>query len=221
MKSLIICALGSLFFGCHHQPKEASVPPAITNTQAADTMWKKEFEQLLPKLGHRNWILVVDKAFPLQSAPGIVTINTGEPMRPVLGELVRMLEKASHVKPVYYTDLELNSLSDDLCPGAGTGPYRDFPGPAGRPGQHDPARRGFLEDRHGIETLYHRGTENRINHSLFVGIHRTGLRVLERCRRKSIADKNEIAPETVSRESGGVQFKPYFRTLPSSSVRQE
>ena len=113
MKSLIICALGSLFFGCHHQPKEASVPPAITNTQAADTMWKKEFEQLLPKLGHRNWILVVDKAFPLQSAPGIVTINTGEPMRPVLGELVRMLEKASHVKPVYYTDLELNSLSDD------------------------------------------------------------------------------------------------------------
>ena len=81
-------------------------------------MWKKEFEQLLPKLGHRNWILVVDKAFPLQSAPGIVTINTGEPMRPVLGELVRMLEKASHGKPVYYTDLELNSLSDDLCPGA-------------------------------------------------------------------------------------------------------
>ena len=72
-------------------------------------MWKKEFEQLLPKLGHRNWILVVDKAFPLQSAPGIVTINTGEPMRPVLGELVQ---------PVYYTDLELNSLSDDLCPGA-------------------------------------------------------------------------------------------------------
>ena len=118
MKSLIICALGSLFFGCHHQPKKASVPPAITNTQAADTMWKKEFEQLLPKLGHRNWILVVDKAFPLQSAPGIVTINTGEPMRPVLGELVRMLEKASHIKPVYYTDLELNSLSDDLCPGA-------------------------------------------------------------------------------------------------------
>ena len=38
MKSLIICALGSLFFGCHHQPKEASVPPAITNTQAADKM---------------------------------------------------------------------------------------------------------------------------------------------------------------------------------------
>ena len=69
-------------------------------------MWKKEFEQLLPKLGHRNWILVVDKAFPLQSAPGIVTINTGEPMRPVLGELVRMLEKASHVKPVYYPGAE-------------------------------------------------------------------------------------------------------------------
>ena len=96
-------------------------------------------------------------------------------------------------------------------PGSGTGMLRDFPGPAGRPGQHDPARRGFLEDRHGIETLYHRGTENRINHSLFVGIHRTGLRVLERCRRKSIADKNEIAPETVNIEFGHCRMRGSVR----------
>ena len=36
--------------------------------------WKKEFEEILPMLGHRNWILVVDKAYPMQSADGIETI---------------------------------------------------------------------------------------------------------------------------------------------------
>ncbi len=118
MRSFIICTIGLLLSCCHSQPGATSAPTAITNRQVADTMWKREFEQLLPQLGHRNWILVVDKAYPLQSAPGIVTINSGESMHTVLHELIQMLGKTSHVKPIYYTDLELNALSDDLCPGA-------------------------------------------------------------------------------------------------------
>ena len=70
-------------------------------------MWKQEFEQLLPKLGHRNWILVVDQAYPLQSAQGILTIDTEQPLPAILKELVNMLNQAPHVKPIYYTDLEL------------------------------------------------------------------------------------------------------------------
>ena len=38
--------------------------------------WEVQFDELLPLLGHRNWILVVDKAFPLQSAPGMTNIKT-------------------------------------------------------------------------------------------------------------------------------------------------
>ena len=29
-----------------------------------------------------------------------------------------MLNQAPHVKPIYYTDLELQALSDEICPGA-------------------------------------------------------------------------------------------------------
>ena len=53
-------------------------------------MWKQEFEQLLPKLGHRNWILVVDQAYPLQSAQGIITIDTEQPLPAILKELVNI-----------------------------------------------------------------------------------------------------------------------------------
>jgi len=46
--------------------------------------WQDEFQQKLPLLGHRNWVLVVDKAFPLQSAQGMTVINTGEQLPNVL-----------------------------------------------------------------------------------------------------------------------------------------
>lgn len=31
--------------------------------------WKQQLDRELPLLGHRNWILVVDKAFPMQTSP--------------------------------------------------------------------------------------------------------------------------------------------------------
>lgn len=80
-------------------------------------MWRKVFNQRLPLLGHRNWILVVDQAFPLQSAPGIEVIDTQQPLKPVLSELLRTLDSAGHVKPIIYTDLELNYLDETICPG--------------------------------------------------------------------------------------------------------
>lgn len=80
-------------------------------------MWRKEFNRLLPLLGHRNWILVVDQAYPLQSAPGIEVIDTQHPLKPVLGEVLRAVDSAGHVKPIVYTDLELNYLDEAICPG--------------------------------------------------------------------------------------------------------
>jgi len=40
--------------------------------------WQKAFEEQLPQFGHRNWILVVDKAFPMLNAAGLTTIYTNE-----------------------------------------------------------------------------------------------------------------------------------------------
>ncbi|MFR9661541.1 MAG: hypothetical protein SNF60_05695 [Rikenellaceae bacterium] len=73
-------------------------------------MWRSEFERVLPLLGHRNWILVVDKAYPLQSAAGMTYLNSAEPIDKVLKYVVESIDKSSHIKPIIYTDKELGAL---------------------------------------------------------------------------------------------------------------
>lgn len=82
--------------------------------------WTQDFERLLPLLGHRNWILVVDKAYPYQSSPGITYLDTKAPLPEVLERVVAGLRAAAHVKPVFYTDRELGFLSEELAPGVDT-----------------------------------------------------------------------------------------------------
>ncbi|MFI3289488.1 MAG: RbsD/FucU domain-containing protein [Rikenellaceae bacterium] len=74
-------------------------------------MWKKQFNETLHLLGHRNWILVVDKAYPLQSANGIEYINTCEEHGDVLKYVLDQVEAASHIKAAIYTDKEFDYLS--------------------------------------------------------------------------------------------------------------
>jgi hypothetical protein len=66
---------------------------------------------------------VVDKAFPLQNAEGIVYIDTDEPLLDVLSFTLSQIEGASHVKPIIYTDKELGYMTKDLVPGIET--YRE------------------------------------------------------------------------------------------------
>jgi D-ribose pyranose/furanose isomerase RbsD len=79
--------------------------------------WKKEFDEMLPALGHRNWILIVDKAYPMQSAPGIETLYTGEKLLSVLKYVLNAIKDEGHVQPVIYTDKELLFMRDDLSKG--------------------------------------------------------------------------------------------------------
>jgi hypothetical protein len=84
---------------------------------AAPTDWRKVLEQELPLLGHRNWIVIVDSAYPLQSSPGVETIETGasqdEVVRTVLGDLSR----SKHVVPDVYMDAELPFVPEQGAPG--------------------------------------------------------------------------------------------------------
>jgi hypothetical protein len=90
----------------------------ILPVHAATADWSKRLTGAMPLLGHRNWILVVDSAYPLQTAPGIETIETNatqlEVARAVLGEI----ENSIQVRPVVYTDAELPFISDSDAPGA-------------------------------------------------------------------------------------------------------
>ena len=70
--------------------------------------WQREVERgELPLLGHRNWILVVDSAYPLQVSPGVETIETGADQLTVLREVLQAVSQTKHVRPLLFEDQEL------------------------------------------------------------------------------------------------------------------
>jgi len=68
-------------------------------------------------LGHRNWILVVDKAFPEQSSPGMRYIYVEEELLPVLKFVLDEIDASTHVSPVIYRDMELSYIIGEQVPG--------------------------------------------------------------------------------------------------------
>jgi D-ribose pyranose/furanose isomerase RbsD len=80
------------------------------------TNWQDQFNTELQLLGHRNWILVVDKAFPMQTAPGIEVINTGESLQDVLKYTLQKIDRSLHVKPIIFTDKELEFITPQMVP---------------------------------------------------------------------------------------------------------
>jgi len=78
--------------------------------------WKEQLNTELPLLGHRNWILVVDKAFPAQTAAGIKVINTNESLKEVLAFTLQKIDRSLHVKPIIYTDKELGFITPQQVP---------------------------------------------------------------------------------------------------------
>jgi hypothetical protein len=86
------------------------------NSPEEKKSWQDQFNTELQLMGHRNWILVVDKAFPLQTAPGIEVINTGESLQDVLQFTLQKIDRSLHVKPVVYTDKELEYITPQMVP---------------------------------------------------------------------------------------------------------
>ncbi|MGH9590929.1 MAG: hypothetical protein ACRD25_11070, partial [Terracidiphilus sp.] len=76
-------------------------PPPETN---AEPNWRAEVISDLPLLGHRNWILIVDSAYPLQVTPGIQTIETDEPMLAVAHFVLGTIDQSIHVRPDIFMD---------------------------------------------------------------------------------------------------------------------
>ncbi len=84
--------------------------------------WAARVAAELPLLGHRNWILIVDSAYPLQVSPGVETIETNATQLHVLREVLSQLDRAPHIIPNVYMDAELPFLTDQAAPGVT--PYR-------------------------------------------------------------------------------------------------
>lgn len=79
--------------------------------------WQDQFRAALPRLGHRNWIIVADAAYPQQAGTGVEVVVADVPLDDVLKYVLRAIEESGHVAPKVLLDRELSVLTDDLCPG--------------------------------------------------------------------------------------------------------
>ncbi len=79
--------------------------------------WHQMLEERLPYFGENNWIVVADSAFPLRSAPGIETIVSSDSQVNTVRQVLDLLSKQMHVRPVVHTDLELDHVAEQDAPG--------------------------------------------------------------------------------------------------------
>lgn len=104
---------------CDRENEAEGEGHAMANAQnVAAPTWTDTLAGYLPALGHRNWIVVADAAFPLQISPGIETIVTGEDHFAVLEKVLKAVDGAKHIRPKIWIDKELGYVTEDLAPGA-------------------------------------------------------------------------------------------------------
>ncbi len=89
-----------------------AAPPATVPTG-----WQAKVTNDLPLLGHRNWILIVDSAYPLQSSPGVETVETNADQLDVVRYVLTSVSNSAHVRPDIFMDAELPFVSEDDVPG--------------------------------------------------------------------------------------------------------
>ncbi|WP_263419868.1 hypothetical protein [Terriglobus albidus] len=82
------------------------------------TAWKQTVSERLPLLGHRNWILVVDSAYPLQTSSGFEVIETNAGQIDVTRAVLAQIKDSIHVRPTIFMDAELPFLTEEDSPGA-------------------------------------------------------------------------------------------------------
>jgi hypothetical protein len=102
----ILVACLALWFAFRHWPSKACPD------------WHAKVANEMPLLGHRNWILVVDSAYPLQTSPGVETIETNANQEDVVKAVLATIDRSIQIRPVIYMDAELPEVPDADAPGA-------------------------------------------------------------------------------------------------------
>jgi L-fucose mutarotase/ribose pyranase (RbsD/FucU family) len=89
---------------------------AANNPDATRT-WETLLLDRLPLYGHRNWIVVVDSAYPAQSNPGIETVVADAHQIQVLQKVMKAISSSTHIHANIYTDKELGFVAESDAPG--------------------------------------------------------------------------------------------------------
>ena len=87
-------------------------------TTPAASDWKAKVDAAMPLLGHRNWILVVDSAYPLQVSPGVEILETNASQLDAVQYVLGAVNGSIHVRPLIYMDSELPFVPEQDAPGA-------------------------------------------------------------------------------------------------------
>jgi hypothetical protein len=83
----------------------------------AQAAWRDKVDAALPLLGHRNWIVVADSAYPQQSSPGIEVIETDADEFEVLHYVLGAVNHSIHVRAHLFMDAELPFVPESDAPG--------------------------------------------------------------------------------------------------------
>lgn len=108
-KYIIAAVLAVTLLACRNNTKDMN--------NENQTSWQERLEAAMPLLGHRNWIVITDMAYPLQSSPGIETIVADEDFGTVLTKVKAEIDSSAHVFAHVYHDRELDYLTDSIAPG--------------------------------------------------------------------------------------------------------
>jgi hypothetical protein len=79
--------------------------------------WQTRLQQAMPLLGHRNWIMIVDSAYPLQSSAGVETLETNTDQMEVIRQVLGAIDSSIQVRPIVYMDAELPYVPEKDAPG--------------------------------------------------------------------------------------------------------
>lgn len=95
----------------------ALLPWFATAQPASHPDWQSRVLSEMPLLGHRNWILVVDSAYPLQTSEGVETIETNADQLDVVRFVLHAIDRSIHVRPEIMMDAELPYVPESDAPG--------------------------------------------------------------------------------------------------------
>lgn len=91
--------------------------PLLFLTACTSTSWKNKIDEELPILGHRNWIVIADSAYPKQSSSGIETIYTNASQIEVLDYVLSKVDTTPHVQAKVMLDQEMAFVPESDAPG--------------------------------------------------------------------------------------------------------
>lgn len=108
--SLMLC----LALGCVDTDPN---PPKLESFKEKGETWEDILQGQIKLLGHRNWIVVVDEAYPLQSSPGITMVRSTSEHVNTLKTVKKVIDGQEHIKSIVYLDKEIDYIDESMAKG--------------------------------------------------------------------------------------------------------